>query len=265
MSEPLDEAVVDVISLGEISVTGRLSDASNLTLLGEATLDGLTLQCIYKPVRGERPLWDFPDGTLAERERAAFLVSAAAGWDCVPFTVLRDGPLGPGMVQRWIEDSDPELAVDLVPVLSIPPGWLPVLKAIDTDGADVAVVHADSPELALLAGFDLAVNNADRKGSHVLPTADGRILGVDHGLCFHTDDKLRTILWGWAGTALPDSVTDGLARLATGMSGELREEMADFLTTTEVDMLALRIDYLLMDPVYPMPPRGRSPVPWPPL
>ena len=135
------------------------------------------MPCIYKPVRGERPLWDFPDGTLAERELAAYLVSRAAGWDCVPLTVIRDGPYGPGMVQRWIEDADPEEVVDLVPVDGIPTGWLPVLRAIDTDGDDVAVVHADNPALATLAGFDLVVNNADRKGSHVLPTADGRILG----------------------------------------------------------------------------------------
>ena len=127
-------AVADVITRGEITVTGRLTDASNLTLLGEATLDGLTIPCIYKPVRGERPLWDFPDGTLAERELAAFLVSRAAGWNCVPLTVIRDGPYGPGMVQRWIEDADPDQVVDLVPIDAIPAGWLPVLRAVDTDG-----------------------------------------------------------------------------------------------------------------------------------
>ena len=199
-SDPIGEDVVaEIIGRGEISVTGRLTDASNLTLLGEATLDGLTVPCIYKPVRGERPLWDFPDGTLAERERAAFLVSRTARWDCVPLTILRDGPYGHGMVQRWIEDADPEDVVDLAPVSRIPAGWLPVLRAVDVDGSDVAVVHADTPALSTLAGFDLVVNNADRKGSHVLPLPDGRVLGVDHGLTFHTDDKLRTILWGWAG------------------------------------------------------------------
>ena len=175
------------------------------------------MPCIYKPVRGERPLWDFPDGTLADRELAAYRVSRVAGWDCVPLTVLRDGPYGPGMVQRWIETPTRR---GRRPGAGgrIPPGWLPVLRALDTDGDDVAVVHADAPALALLAGFDLVVNNADRKGSHVLPTADGRLLGVDHGLCFHADDKLRTILWGWAGQPLPDPVSDGIARLTSALA-----------------------------------------------
>ena len=139
------------------------------------------------------------------------------------------------MVQRWIEDADPELVVDLVPVGDIPAGWLPVLRAIDTDGTDVAVVHADNPALALLAGFDAVVNNADRKGSHVLPTADGRILGVDHGLCFHTDDKLRTILWGWAGPAAAgvgaSTGSRGCGRTWTANWGSGCDEL---ITTTEV-------------------------------
>jgi uncharacterized repeat protein (TIGR03843 family) len=263
----LDDATVrEVLTEGTLEIRGRLTDASNLTLLATAALDGVEVECVYKPIRGERPLWDFPDGTLADREVAARRIAEYAGWDCVPLTILRGGPYGTGMVQRWVDQPEdmPEL-VDLVPAKRVPKGWLPVMRAVDMDGSDVAVVHADQDKLKLLAGFDVVVNNADRKGSHILRTPDGRVLGVDHGLCFHTDDKLRTILWGWAGTALPDSVTNGLARLATGMSGELREEMGDFLTTSEVDMLALRIDYLQMDPVYPMPPRGRSPVPWPPL
>ena len=261
----LEEAIVEVISRGEITVSGRLTDASNLTVLGEATLDGLTVRCIYKPVRGERPLWDFPDGTLAERERAAYLVSAAAGWDCVPFTTLRDGPYGAGMVQRWIEDADPELVVDLVPVGDIPSGWLPVLKAIDTDGTDVAVVHADNPALALLAGFDAVVNNADRKGSHVLPTADGRIVGVDHGLCFHTDDKLRTILWGWAGRPLPESVREGISRLRVDLDGPLGETLHELITTAEVRAFRDRLDALARTKKYPRAPAHRTPIPWPPL
>jgi len=261
----LDAAVTEVITRGEISVTGRLTDASNLTLLGEATLDGLTVPCIYKPIRGERPLWDFPDGTLAERELAAYVVSRAAGWDCVPLTVIRDGPYGSGMVQRWIEDSDPEEVVDLVPVDDIPAGWLPVLRAVDTNGADVAVVHADIPALARLAGFDLVVNNADRKGSHVLPTAGGRILGVDHGLCFHTDDKLRTILWGWAGRPLPEVVIEGISRLRRGMRGELGEQLDAMITTTEMTALRRRLGALAAAKIFPRAPAHRTPIPWPPL
>ncbi len=263
---PDDATVRRVLTEGTLDISGRLTDASNLTLLATASLDGVELECVYKPIRGERPLWDFPDGTLAHREVAARRIAEYAGWDCVPLTILRGGPYGTGMVQRWVDQpEDVAELVDLVPAKRVPRGWLPVMRAVDMDGSDVAVVHADQDKLKLLAGFDVVVNNADRKGSHILVTPDGRVLGVDHGLCFHTDDKLRTILWGWAGTALPESVTDGLARLATGMSGELREEMGDFLTTVEVDTLAKRIDYLQMYPVYPMPPRGRSPVPWPPL
>lgn len=255
----------DVLRHGEINITGRLTDASNVTLLGTATLDGVAIDCIYKPIRGERPLWDFPDGTLAERELAAYLVSQAAGWDCVPLTIMRDGPLGPGMVQCWIDDCDPDRMVDLVPVKKVPKGWLPVMRAVDVTGNDIVVVHADNPALAVLAGFDLVVNNADRKGSHVLPTPDGRILGVDHGLCFHQDEKLRTILWGWAGTPLPRDVLGGLARLHTGLDGTLGDRLAELITTDELAALRHRIDRLRATGKYPKPPGHRTPIPWPPL
>ncbi|MET3806122.1 putative repeat protein (TIGR03843 family) [Nakamurella sp. UYEF19] len=263
----LDEDTVrQVLTEGTLEISGRLTDASNLTLLAVSSLDGVELECVYKPIRGERPLWDFPDGTLAHREVAARRIAEYAQWDCVPLTIMRGGPYGNGMVQRWIEqpDDSPDL-VDLVPAKKIPRGWLPIMRAVDTGGADVAVVHADEDKLKLLAGFDVVVNNADRKGSHILTTAAGGVLGVDHGLCFHTDDKLRTVLWGWAGESLPDSVVEGLARLATGMAGDLRLEMDEYLTVTEIDTLARRIDYLQMSPLYPMPPRGRSAIPWPPL
>ncbi len=260
-----DDVVAEIICSGEISVTGRLSDASNLTLLGEAALDGLSVSCIYKPVRGERPLWDFPDGTLAERERAAFLVARSAGWNCVPLTVLRDGPYGSGMVQRWIDDAEPEDVVDLVPVKKIPAGWLAVLRAVDQDGSSVALAHADTPSLATLAGFDLVVNNADRKGSHVLPLPDGRVLGVDHGLTFHTDDKLRTILWGWAGRALPDDVLTGIGRLREDLEDRLGDDLAGLLTITELRALRARLDKLGATKTFPRPPAHRTPIPWPPL
>ena len=212
----LDDAIVDVITMGEITVTGRLTDASNLTLLGEATLDGLTVPCIYKPVRGERPLWDFPDGTLAERELAAYLVSRSAGLglraaDRHPGRALRAGHGAaldrgrrPGRGRStWCRSTQD-------------PGRL-AAGAARRGHATATTSPWCTPTTRrwpLLAGFDLVVNNADRKGSHVLPTADGRILGVDHGLCFHTDDKLRTILWGWAGRPLPAAVIDGIAPAA---------------------------------------------------
>jgi len=256
---------LEVLRDGEIGITGRLTDASNLTLLGTASLGGVSIDCIYKPVRGERPLWDFPDGTLAERELAAYLVSVAAGWDCVPPTIIRDGPYGPGMVQRWIADCDPDLMVDLVPVKKVPKGWLPVMRAVDVSGHDVAVVHADNAALSVLAGFDLVVNNADRKGSHVLPTPDGRVLGVDHGLCFHRDEKLRTILWGWAGRPLPAAVLDGLRRLSVELDGTLGGQLDELITATEMAALHHRIDRLTATGRFPRPPDHRTPIPWPPL
>lgn len=265
-NDMVDAEVRHVLTEGTLEITGRLTDASNLTLRAIATVDGLSLECVYKPIRGERPLWDFPDGTLAHREVAARRIAEYAQWDCVPLTIMRAGPYGSGMVQRWVEQpEDVEELVDLVPEKDIPVGWLPVLRAVDVRGDDVAVVHADDAKLQVLAGFDVVVNNADRKGSHILLSDDGRVLGVDHGLCFHTDDKLRTILWGWAGNPLPDSVLEGLHRLSTGMTGDLREDMQDYLTVSEVDQLAKRIDYLEMYPIFPMPPRGRTPIPWPPL
>lgn len=267
---PSDDDVARVLAEGELSVTGRISDASNLTLLATATADlgngPVAVECVYKPVRGERPLWDFPDGTLAARERAAYLVSHAAGWDCVPLTILRPGPYGEGMVQRWITVPDEaDEVVDLLPIDRIVPGWLPVLRAVDMDGSEVAVAHADRPALARLAGFDVVVNNADRKGSHVLTSPDGRILGVDHGLCFHTDNKLRTILWGWAGDDLPADVLDGVGTLRTALESDLGEQLDELLTVAEVTAFRRRLEKLLQRPVFPRPPTNRSPIPWPPL
>jgi uncharacterized repeat protein (TIGR03843 family) len=256
---------LEVLRDGDIGITGRLTDASNLTLLGTASLGGVSIDCIYKPVRGERPLWDFPDGTLAGREVGSYLISRTAGWHCVPVTVLRDGPYGPGMVQQWITDADSDLAADLLPPDRLPDGWLPVLSAVDMDGNPVVVAHADTPALAVLAGFDLVVNNADRKGSHVLPTPDGRVRGVDHGVTLHEQDKLRTILWGWAGESLPEAVTGGLDRLAAAVTGPLGEELAGLISGTEIAALVDRVRALMADPRFPRPPRHRTPIPWPPL
>ena len=267
------DTVREVLNHGEISVTGRLSGASNLTLLATVSADGVDIDCVYKPVRGERPLWDFPDGTLAGREVAAYAVSEYAGWNCVPLTILRPGPFGEGMVQQWIDtplgETDADFAgvdlVDVLPIRSIPKGWMPVFRAYDETGDDVAVVHADDPALAVLAGFDVAVNNADRKGAHVLAPGDGRVLGVDHGLTFHTDPKLRTILWGWAGKPLPEAVVEGLTALRAGMSGDLETRLEELLTISELVVFAERIDKMLRRPVFPHPPKNRHPIPWPPL
>ena len=193
------------LETGELQLQGRIMPASNATFFGEAVLEGLRVACVYKPVAGERPLWDFPSRTLANRERAAYLVSEALGWDIVPLTILRDGPHGHGMVQLWCEPADSGDGLDPVDLCAegmVPQGYLHVLDATDGSGNDVSLVHEDSAPLRRMAVFDAVVNNADRKGGHVLAMADGHRYGVDHGVCFHVEDKLRTVLWGWAGDRL---------------------------------------------------------------
>ena len=172
--------------------------ASNATFVGE--IDGVRV--VYKPVAGERPLWDFPHGTLAGREVASYAVSEALGWNVVPPTVLGDGPHGPGMVQLWRDEDEDQSPVDIVGEGDLPEGFRHVFDGLDAHDQPVSLVHEDSAALRRMALFDVVVNNADRKGGHVLPMADGHRFGVDHGLTFHVEHKLRTVLWGWAGEPL---------------------------------------------------------------
>ncbi len=250
---------------GEVEVIGRIRSASNATFLCEARLGDDRVQCVYKPVAGEQPLWDFPDGTLAGRELAAHLVSEALGWDIVPHTIIRKGPAGPGMIQLWVDQSeDPEGTglVDLCPVDAVPPGYLSVLTAYDYSGGEVALVHADDPQLRRMAVFDVIVNNADRKGGHVLAGTDGRVYGVDHGVSLHVHDKLRTVLWGWAGQPVDDETLDGVKALAAQIDSVLGEQLRRHLTAAEVEALRERVQALLERPVMPAPDR-RRPLPWP--
>lgn len=261
-----EEQALDLLTRGELKLEGRLVDASNTTLRAFATLDGVTARCVYKPVRGERPLWDFPDGTLAGREVSAFLVSQATGWGLVPPTVLReDGPLGPGACQLWIDEVDVEPLVGFVPASDVPASWLPVAAARDDDGDAYALVHADDPRLARLAVLDAVLNNADRKGAHVLMGAGGRLYGVDHGICFHVEDKLRTILWGWTGEPLPEEVGPVLDGLVAAFKGPLGEALTDHLTRSEVRQAAARVQRLRRARRFPEPPIGRPAIPWPPI
>ncbi|WP_184687075.1 SCO1664 family protein [Saccharothrix tamanrassetensis] len=260
---PADEGVLDLLRRGRIEVEGRLVDASNATLFCGITLDGVAAQCVYKPVRGERPLWDFPDGTLAGREVAAYLVSEAAGFDLVPPTVLRAGPFGSGMVQLWVDTREDDDLVDIVPVDRVRPGWRPVLRAHDRFGEPAVLVHADHPRVRLMAAFDAVVNNADRKGGHVLHAADGAVYGVDHGICLHSEDKLRTVLWGWLGERLPGEAVESLRRLRSGLEGALGESLHEHLTRAEVRTLAERVDKLLAAGVFPRPSDDWPAIPWP--
>ena len=154
---------------------------------------------VYKPVAGERPLWDFPDGTLAGREVASYAVSEALGWDVVPPTLLRDGPHGPGMVQLWRSRTRTRRRSTSSPTGRVPAGSATSSTRSAADDEPVALVHEDSEALRRMAVFDVLVNNGDRKGGHVLAIPDGRRYGVDHGVSFHVENKLRTVLWGWVG------------------------------------------------------------------
>jgi len=255
-----------VLGDGDLTVVGQLVQASNATLVCDAALGGSTVRCVYKPVRGERPLWDFPDGTLAGREVASYLVCEALGWDVIPTTLLRDGPFGTGMVQRWIDTCEPDPThldlVDICPVDAVPDGYLPVLRARDMDGSAVVLVHADDTRLHRMAVLDVVLNNADRKGGHVLDGADGRVYGVDHGICLHSHDKLRTVLWGWAGRPLDPTLLTDLDKLARRLDDEFGDVLAEHITDTEIEALRDRILALLDDPVMPHPYGDRR-IPWP--
>jgi uncharacterized repeat protein (TIGR03843 family) len=245
---------------GELKLLGRITAASNATFLCELRLGG---RCVYKPVRGEQPLWDFPDGTLAGREVASYLVSEALGWGLIPETVLRDGPFGPGMVQRWIDRSDDHPhPVDLFPVDGVPAGYREVLQAVDEAGETVALAHTADPRLHRLAVLDVLLNNADRKGGHVLAGRGGRLYGVDHGICLHTQPKLRTVLWGWAGEPVADELLPDLAALIKALRDGLADALSGHLAHSEIAALTARAERLRADPTMP-PPTGPRPIPWP--
>ena len=236
-----DEPALELLADGTLSVEGRLVAASNATLYCTVALDGQTAACVYKPVAGERPLWDFPLGTLAGREVAAYAVSRAAGWILVPPTVMRDGPFGPGMCQLWIDaDADTDL---------------------------VALARSrDQPELRDMAVFDAVVNNADRKIGHLLPVADGRLYGCDHGVCFGEEYKLRTVLWQWRGQKLPGRALTALATLDRELDGgPLATELEDLLSAAEVAATRARVELLIKHRVHPYPPENWPAVPWPPV
>ena len=236
-----DEAALELLTQGTLEVEGRLVEASNATLYCSISHQGVQAACVYKPVAGERPLWDFPPGTLAGREVAAYAVSRAAGWGIVPPTVMRDGPFGPGMCQLWI---DADGATDLIALAR----------------------SSDHPQLRDMAVFDAVVNNADRKIGHLLPRTDGRLYGCDHGVCFGEEYKLRTVLWQWRGRRLPGGALRALGRLQEELaSGDLAGELAALLSRAEVRATGERVDLLVQHRVHPYPPENWPAVPWPPV
>jgi uncharacterized repeat protein (TIGR03843 family) len=238
----LPDVAIPFLERAEIEIVGRLVVASNLTLLvalhGTVPGRGRTVAAaVYKPVRGERPLWDFPDGTLAHREVAAHAVSRASGWDIVPPTVFREeAPVGPGMLQLWVATRD------------------------DVDLADR--IRSADPRLRRIALFDAVVNNADRKAGHLLPRPDGSIQGVDHGVTFSTEPKLRTVLWGWRGTRFEPREERKLALLERALP-RLRATLEPHLAADEREAMRERIESLVRTGRFPEPHPDWPAVPWP--
>ncbi|HEV7196647.1 MAG TPA: SCO1664 family protein [Pedococcus sp.] len=259
---------LDVLASDDLEVIGRLVDASNLALLVRLGGDP-GLLAIYKPVVGERPLWDFPDGTLAGREVAAWAISSTGGWDIVPETVLRTGPHGLGSVQRWVGDpeAEAEYAVSLTAPGTVPDGWVEVLEGEDAAGRPVVLIHEDSPGTRAVAAFDAVINNSDRKGSHLV--REGTALrGFDHGVSLHEDDKLRTVFWGFAGEPLSAPELARISRVhdaAVDHDSSLRAQLDELLTAGEISALVRRCRALLDRAAYPRPSGGWPAIPWPPL
>jgi uncharacterized repeat protein (TIGR03843 family) len=222
---------------GALRVTGRLVDASNATLYAIAELNGREMVCIYKPKAGERPLWDFPDGCLAHREYAAYLVSEYLGMQVVPLTVLRDGPYGEGMAQEWITIDE---TIDLAQFFS-----------------------TDHPALRNMSLFDAIINNTDRKIGHLLPINTDSVYGCDHGVTFHVEDKLRTVLWQWSGAAFTGDEIATLERAVSALQGDLRKQLAPLLTSEEIDATAARVTRLINEGCFPAPNPNWPAVPWP--
>jgi hypothetical protein len=239
------EAALEALRGGDLEIEGRLTDASNLTLYCTLHWDGLPeaqdgeLHAVYKPIRGERPLDDFPRHTLAYREAAAWEVSRVTDYRIVPPTIVRDGPAGEGMLQLWME--------------------------VDPDADILTMILTRDPRLRSMALLDAVLNNADRKGGHILPAENGTIHGCDHGVCFAVEPKLRTVLWGWRAEPLDGDEVRVLERLRDGMDAALGRRLRELLAPREVDATCRRIDTLLRDRTMPVPDPYRHVIPWPPF
>ncbi len=235
----------ELLRTAELVPIGYLRSASNHTLYCEVGGPDSGVAAVYKPRAGERPLWDFPSGTLCRREVAADVVSRFLGWDLVPPTVLRDGPLGLGSVQLFVPHDPSQHYFTLVED------------------------EAHHPALARMALFDMVTNNTDRKGGHVLlADADGRLWGIDHGVTFHVQPKLRTVIWDLGGTPVDPAWSDDLCRLAAavGTAGDpLTAQLADLLSAEELALLAVRAERFATLRTLPTIPEDRRPYPWPPI
>ncbi|EAP99120.1 hypothetical protein JNB_03090 [Janibacter sp. HTCC2649] len=254
-----------LLESGEVEPLGRIVESSNGAVLVRVTLDEDSRLAIHKPVALERPLWDYPDGTLAGRERAAYLISEAGGFGVVPPTVLHEGPWGLAATQQWVGEphTAPDLVVDVVAPGEVPEGWREVLRGETPEGEEVVVAHAVEPGVRTAAVFDALINNSDRKGGHLL-RINGTVWGVDHGVSLGVEPKLRTVLWGWAGEPLANEDLTRLERVRDALSeGDLAQRLSALLTADEVAALRARADHLLVDRRHPLPLPGWPAIPWP--
>ncbi|MET7945179.1 SCO1664 family protein [Streptomyces sp. NPDC005302] len=267
---PRSVTTAELLARGELKVRGQIRVASNAVLYCSVSYEGVEAFCVYKPVAGERPLWDFPDGTLAQREVAAYEVSEATGWGLVPTTVLRDGPYGEGMCQLWIEPSAGEAGDGLLALVEgeePAEGWKAIGFAEVGEGETALLVHADDARLRRLAVLDAVINNADRKGGHLLPTGEGRLYGIDHGVTFNAENKLRTLLWGWAGEPLTAEAVEVLTSLrdALAPAAPLATRLAELVTAAEIEATRARIADMLASGKHPEPSGEWPAIPWPPV
>lgn len=233
------EAITRTLNTGEISVVGQVAWGSNFTFLVQVEGDRGQIPAIYKPARGEQPLWDFPHGSLADREVAAYLVSQVLGWELVPPTVLReDAPAGPGSLQLFID--------------------------VDPDRHYFTFSQKEKGRLQATALFDIIINNADRKSGHILLGEDDHLWLIDHGLCFHDEEKLRTVIWDFAGEPIPDNLLERARLLLDQLNSEkdVHDDLSRLLSRDELINFRERIDRILRSPVFPSPGPGRS-YPWP--
>ena len=227
--------VKEAITNAPIEILGRLVDASNATLFG--VLEQTEINVIYKPISGERPLWDFEEGSLAGREVAAYLTSEFMKFNLVPFTTLREGPFGLGMVQHWVE--------------------------VDESFEVIEFSQSNDERLRKMALFDAIINNTDRKIGHLLPLDGHTLFGCDHGVTFHADDKLRTVLWQWADEPFTEDEISLLRKAQASLSGELGRLLAPLLTEIEIQETARRVTDLLASGTFPLPNPDWPAVPWP--
>jgi uncharacterized repeat protein (TIGR03843 family) len=234
--------ILTALQEGELTVTGQFMQSSNYTFLSQVRFLDLEFQAVYKPQKGETPLWDFPMGTLGKREIAAYLISENLGWDLVPPTVWRKkAPLGRGALQVFV-DNDPNrhyFSLDEKTRLRLKPTML----------------------------FDLMINNADRKGSHILLDAEDHLWLIDHGTCFHSEFKLRSVIWDFSGQTIPDPLLNDLQKLEIGLAenGTIKKELIHLLSESELDALKNRVAILQQLKTFPFPDKNRRTIPWPPL